>query len=60
MAEESTKGLYVALEKGVAVRYRRVYRLLGRMRALCPRLTQSGGPACRVWAEMEILASGAD
>src|SRR5713101_706437 len=27
------------------------------MRALCPWLVESDGPACRAWAEMEILAT---
>jgi len=54
---QTTRGLYVALKKGVAVRDRRVYRLLGKMRALCPWLVESDGPACRAWAEMEILAT---
>jgi hypothetical protein len=57
MDEASTKGLYVALKRGVAVRGRRVYRLLGRMRTLCPWLAESDGPACRAWAEMEISAA---
>jgi phage terminase small subunit len=53
----TTRGLYVALKKGIAVRDRRVYRLLGKMRALSPWLSESDGPACRAWAEMEILAT---
>jgi hypothetical protein len=45
--QTNTRGLYVALKKGVAVRDRRVYRLLGKMRALCPWLEESDSPACR-------------
>ena len=53
----ATRALYVALKKRTAVRDRRVYRLLGKMRALCPWLSDSDGPACRAWAEMEIIAT---
>ena len=52
-----TKALYVVLKKGTAVRDRRVYRLLGKMRALCPWRSDSDAPACRAWAEMEIIST---
>ncbi len=56
-AVANTKGLYVALRKGVAVRDRRVYWLQGRVRRLCPWLAASDGPTIRVWCEIEILAT---
>ncbi|HVN89925.1 MAG TPA: hypothetical protein VMT61_08925 [Candidatus Binataceae bacterium] len=57
MAKNNTRSLYVALKKGVAVRDRRVYHLLGKMRRACPWLVDSDGPAARAWCELEILAT---
>jgi hypothetical protein len=50
-------GLYVRSENGRRVRDRKVRRLTQKMRHCMSWLAPSDDPACRAWAELEILAS---
>ena len=50
-------GLYVRAASGLRVRHRRVRRLVEKMRAEMPWLESSDLPACRAWAELEILGA---
>jgi hypothetical protein len=52
-------GLYVRAASGIRVRHRRVRRLVEKMRAGMPWLEPSDLPACRAWAELEILGAHA-
>jgi hypothetical protein len=52
-------GLYVKAENGLKLRSRRVRRLVQKMQATMPWLVPSDLPACRAWAELEILGSRA-
>jgi len=52
-------GLYVKSASGMRVRHRKVRRLVERMRAEMPWLEASDLPACRAWAEFEILGAHA-
>jgi len=52
-------GLYVKSASGMRVRDRRVRRLVERMRTEMPWLEASDLPACRAWAELEILGAHA-
>ena len=50
-------GLYVKAASGMRVRHRKVRRLVEKMRAEMPWLESSDLPACRAWAELEILGA---
>jgi hypothetical protein len=50
-------GLYVKAENGRRLRDRKVRRLVAKMKAAMSWLAPSDDPACRAWAECEILAS---
>lgn len=52
-------GLYVRAASGMRVRHRKVRRLVEKMRAGMPWLEASDLPACRAWAELEILGASA-
>ncbi len=52
-------GLYVKAPAGLRLRSRRVRRLVSKMRAVMPWLDDSDLPACRAWAEFEILGATA-
>jgi hypothetical protein len=54
-----TSGLYVRGEKNLGRRDQRVRRLTRKMRVCMPWLADSDLPACRGWAEMEVLANRA-
>lgn len=50
-------GLYVKANSGMRVSHRRVRRLVEKMRTEMPWLEPSDLPACRAWAELEILGA---
>jgi hypothetical protein len=52
-------GLYIRSAKGLAVRDRKVQRLVRKMLAVMPWLTESDVPTCRGWAQLEILGDHA-
>jgi hypothetical protein len=52
-------GLYVKAASGMRVRHRKIRRLVEKMRAAMPWLEPSDLPACRAWAELEILGAHA-
>jgi hypothetical protein len=54
-----SSGLYVRGDKNLGRRDQRVRRLTRKMRACMPWLADADLPACRGWAEMEILANRA-
>jgi hypothetical protein len=49
-------GLYLKAEKGLRHRDKRVERLARKMRQVMPWIEDADRPACRAWAELEILA----
>ena len=51
--------LYVKSPDGLRLRYRRVRRLVRKMQAVMPWLDPADDPACRAWAELEILGAHA-
>ena len=51
--------LYVKSPNGLELRYRRVRRLVRKMQAVMPWLDPADDPACRAWAELEILGANA-
>src|SRR5208282_1777611 len=55
----ASTGLYVKAPSGMRVRHRKVRRLVEKMRAAMPWLEPSDLPACRAWAELEILGANA-
>lgn len=50
-------GLYMKAASGMRVRHRKVRRLVEKMRAEMPWIESSDLPACRAWAELEILGA---
>lgn len=52
-------GLYMKAPSGMRLRHRKVRRLVEKMRAEMPWLESSDIPACRAWAELEILGASA-
>lgn len=48
-------GLYVKSRNGLKLRDRKVQRLVRRMRAVLPWLEDADIPACRAWAQFEVL-----
>ena len=52
-------GLYVRSSNGLKLRDRKVQKLVRSMRIAMPWLEDSDVPACRAWAQMEILADTA-
>jgi len=52
-----THGLYVRSKKGVRLRDLTVWRLARKMRSAMPWLEDSDLPACRSWAQLDVLAS---
>ncbi len=52
-------GLYAKSPKALAIRSRKIGRLVERLRRTMPWLEPSDLPACRAWAEREILSAGA-
>ena len=50
-------GLYIKTAKGLRLRHRKVRRLVEKIRASMPWLERSDVPACRAWAELEILGA---
>jgi hypothetical protein len=52
----ATTGLYIRTPAGLRQRDKRVERLARRMRLAMPWLEEADGPACRAWAELEVLA----
>src|SRR5690349_1125624 len=49
--------LYVKGKNGLKLRDERVRRLVRRMQVALPHLTDSDLPACRSWAEFEVLCT---
>jgi hypothetical protein len=49
-------GLYVRSENGLKLRDRKVQKLVRSMRIAMPWIEDSDLPACRAWAQLEILA----
>ena len=49
--------LYVKSPNGLRLRYRLVRRLVRKMKKVMPWLDAADDPACRAWAELEILGS---
>jgi hypothetical protein len=56
---QHSTGLYVRSERGLRFRDDKVRRLVRRMRNAIPWLTDADIPACRSWAQIEILAGKA-
>ena len=54
-----TTGLYVKAASGLKLRHRKVRRLVAKMHAGMPWLAPADLPACRAWAELEILGARA-
>jgi len=52
-------GLYVKSESGLQLKHRKVRRLVTKMRAAMPWLADADLPACRAWAELELLGARA-
>jgi hypothetical protein len=52
-------GLYVRFASGLKLRDRKVQRLVRSMRVAMPWLEDSDVPACRAWAQLEILQRSA-
>jgi len=52
-------GLYVKSANGLKLRHRRVRRLVAKMHAAMAWLAPADLPACRAWAELEILGARA-
>jgi len=50
-------GLYVKSKNGIKLRDLAVRRLVRKLRIACPWLEDSDAPACRGWAQLEVLAS---
>jgi len=50
-------GIYVKAASGMRIRHRKVRRLVEKMRAEMPWIESSDLPACRAWAELEILCA---
>jgi hypothetical protein len=50
-------GLYATSADAMRIRAQRVRRLVRKMRAVMPWIEESDLPACRAWAEMEILSA---
>jgi len=59
MPAKVRSGLYVQSAPGLRRRDEAVRRLVRKMREVLPFLQDSDIPACRAWAELEILASRA-
>ena len=55
----SRTGLYAKSPNALAILSRKVRRLVERLRRTMPWLEPSDLPACRAWAELEILSAGA-
>lgn len=51
-------GVYATSPDALKLRYRKVRRLVRKMKAAMPWLDPADEPAARAWAEMEILAAG--
>jgi hypothetical protein len=49
------RALYVKAENGLRFRDRKIGRLLEKMRSLMPWLEESDIPACRAWAQCEVM-----
>jgi hypothetical protein len=54
-ASHSRTGLYVKGRNGLKIRDQRTTRLVNRMRAAMPWITDADLPACRAWAHFELL-----
>ena len=52
-------GLYVRSASGLKLRDRKVQRLVRAMRGAMPWIEESDVPACRAWAQLEILSDQA-
>src|SRR2546422_2007541 len=52
-------GLYVKAANGLKLRSRKVRRLVAKMHAAMPWLEPADLPACRAWAELELLGARA-
>jgi len=52
-------GMYVKAPNGLRLRHRRVRRLVAKMHESMPWLAPADLPACRAWAELEILGARA-
>jgi hypothetical protein len=50
-------GLYARSESALRIRAERVRRIVNRMRKTMPWLSDADIPACRGWAELEILSA---
>src|ERR1039457_5541721 len=50
-------GLYVKAPSGMRLRHRKIRRLVEKMRTEMPWIEPSDLPACRAWAELEILGA---
>lgn len=55
----SRTGLYARSSSALAIRARKVRRLVERLRVTMPWLEPSDLPACRAWAELEVLSASA-
>jgi hypothetical protein len=54
--KHASTGLYVKAAPGLKLRDRKVTRLVRRMRGVMHWIEDSDLPACRAWAELEVLA----
>jgi hypothetical protein len=57
--KHASTGLYVRSTNGLRLRDRKVQRLVRAMRVAMPWLQESDIPACRSWAQLEILSDQA-
>ncbi len=55
----ASTGLYVKSRNGRKLRDLTVYRLIRKMRIAMPWIEDSDEPACRAWAQLEVMASKA-
>src|SRR5215469_888818 len=55
--ERARTGLYSRSTEVLRIRARKVRRLVQQMRVTMPWIDRSDLPACRAWAELEILSS---
>jgi hypothetical protein len=54
--QHARSGLYIKSEHGRKLRDRKTSRMVEKMRSVMPWLEDSDVPACRAWAQLEIMA----
>lgn len=55
-AQRANTGLYIRSPAGLAIRDKKVERLVRRMFDVLPHLTAADRPTCKAWAQLEYLA----